>query len=97
MKLTARLADFITGGLDFVSRRIGRYGRYAFLDAKQRELGGVGAVSGYGLTECSPVVSISPIDISRMREIEFTGSIGVRAGSRRVMMAVLLSGALTGP
>ncbi len=41
MKLTARLADFITGGLDFVSRRVGRYGRYAFLDAKQRELGGV--------------------------------------------------------
>lgn len=44
MKLMEKAADLTAGTLNHLSRRIGRLGTYAFLDARQQELGGVDAV-----------------------------------------------------
>ncbi|MGY2166980.1 AMP-binding protein [Pseudomonas gingeri] len=52
-----------------------------------KEVTGVPIIEGYGLTECSPVVSISPIDIKRMREGDFSGTIGVPLPSTWVRFA----------
>ncbi|MFC3942849.1 long-chain fatty acid--CoA ligase [Pseudomonas gingeri NCPPB 3146 = LMG 5327] len=52
-----------------------------------KEVTGVPIIEGYGLTECSPVVSISPIDIKRMREGNFSGTIGVPLPSTWVRFA----------
>jgi len=42
-------------------------------------------VEGYGLTECSPIVTINPVDISKPMPV-FTGSIGVPVPSTEVRM-----------
>jgi long-chain acyl-CoA synthetase len=51
---------------------------------KWKKVTGVGIVEGYGLTECSPIVTINPVDISK--PIEFTGSIGLPVPSTYVRM-----------
>jgi len=67
-------------GRDFSELKLAIAGGMATHTAVARrwkEVTGVPIIEGYGLTECSPVVSISPIDIARMREGDFTGTIGV--------------------
>ena len=48
-----------------------------------KEVTGTAVVEGYGLTECSPIVTQAPVDISKPRPT-FTGSIGVPVPSTEV-------------
>ncbi|MGE3693317.1 MAG: FkbM family methyltransferase [Novosphingobium sp.] len=41
MTLLQKAADFFAGGFDFIGRTFARHGTFAFLDARQEELGGV--------------------------------------------------------
>jgi long-chain acyl-CoA synthetase len=51
---------------------------------KWRKVTGNAIVEGYGLTECSPIVTINPVDISK--PVEFNGSIGLPVPSTEVRM-----------
>lgn len=48
-----------------------------------KQVTGQAIVEGYGLTECSPIVSQAPVDISKPRPT-FTGSIGVPVPNTKV-------------
>ncbi|MGY2282583.1 AMP-binding protein [Pseudomonas gingeri] len=77
-------------GRDFSDLKLAIAGGMATHTAVARrwkEVTGVPIIEGYGLTECSPVVSISPIDIKRMREGDFSGTIGVPLPSTWVRFA----------
>ncbi|MBP0589055.1 AMP-binding protein [Paraburkholderia sp. LEh10] len=47
-----------------------------------REVTGKPIIEGYGLTECSPIVSMNPVDLKQMRE--FDGTVGLPAPSTQV-------------
>ena len=50
-----------------------------------KEVTGNSIVEGYGLTECSPIVTINPVDVSKPMPT-FTGSIGLPVPSTEVRM-----------
>ncbi len=72
---------------DFSSLKLGMAGGMAMSRAvaeRWKKVTGNSIVEGYGLTECSPIVTINPIDISK--PTDFNGSIGLPVPSTEVCM-----------
>ncbi len=70
---------------DFSNLKLAMAGGMAMQQAvaeRFRQVTGKPIIEGYGLTECSPIVSMNPVDLKHMRE--FDGSIGLPAPSTHV-------------
>ena len=70
---------------DFSKLKLAMAGGMAMQQAvadRFRQVTGKPIIEGYGLTECSPIVSMNPVDLKHMRE--FDGSIGLPAPTTQV-------------
>ncbi|HTH62827.1 MAG TPA: AMP-binding protein [Paraburkholderia sp.] len=72
---------------DFSSLKLAMAGGMATQKAvaeRFRTLTGKPVVEGYGLTECSPIVTMSPVDVDHQRD--FDGTVGLPAPSTQVRL-----------
>jgi long-chain acyl-CoA synthetase len=70
---------------DFSNLKLAMAGGMAMQKAvadRFRQVTGKPIIEGYGLTECSPIVSMNPVDLKHLRD--FDGSIGLPAPSTQV-------------
>nr|WP_232301020.1 AMP-binding protein [Caldimonas taiwanensis] len=51
-----------------------------------QQVTGVPVIEGYGLTECSPIVTINPLDLSQPRNMRYTGTVGLPVPSTEVRL-----------
>jgi len=82
------LEDPAFAKLDFSKLKLPIAGGMALMRStaeRWNQVTGCPIVEGYGLTECSPIVSQAPVDLSKPRPV-FTGSIGVPVPSTEVRM-----------
>jgi long-chain acyl-CoA synthetase len=82
------LEDQAFAKLDFSKLKLPIAGGMALMRStaeRWNQVTGCPIVEGYGLTECSPIVSQAPVDLSKPRPV-FTGSIGVPVPSTEVRM-----------
>jgi long-chain acyl-CoA synthetase len=80
------LEDPAFAKLDFSKLKLPIAGGMALMRStaeRWNQVTGCPIVEGYGLTECSPIVSQAPVDLSKPRPV-FTGSIGVPVPSTEV-------------
>ncbi len=85
---TSFLEDENFRKLDFSNLKLAMAGGTALQRAvaeRWKEVTGNSIVEGYGLTECSPIVTMNPVDISKPMPT-FTGSIGLPPPSTEVRL-----------